>query len=86
MTSAPVQLRLILPDVARLDLDEDERDALLSTLRQIVDNDRFPMSPRIRCLRRILDKLRQPAPVPEPFPPPEPSAVPSAALKKPRRR
>ncbi len=45
--SPAVQLRLILPGVSRLDLDEDERDALLSTLRQIVDNDRFPLSPRI---------------------------------------
>ncbi len=46
--SPAVQLRLILPSVTRLDLDEDERDALLSTLRAIVDNDRFPLSPRGR--------------------------------------
>jgi hypothetical protein len=83
--SAPVQLRLILPRMARLDLTDDERDELVRALRGIVDNDRFPLSPRIRRLKRILDKLEPPPPTVEPFPPPKPPAEPSLALKRRRR-
>jgi hypothetical protein len=60
--SAARQLTLILPSMARLDLTDDERDELLRALRGIVDNDRFPLSPRIRRLKAILDKLSPPPP------------------------
>jgi ribonuclease J len=36
------------------------------TLRQVIDGDRFPLSPRIRCLRQILEKLEPPAAAVEP--------------------
>jgi hypothetical protein len=79
--SHPVQLRLILPSVTRLDLDEDQRDVLIRTLREIVAADRFPLSPRVRCSRQILQQLEPPAASVEPFPPPKAPAEPSRALK-----
>ena len=76
------QLSLILPSMSRLDLTDDERDELLRALRGIVDNDRFPLSPRIRRLRQILDKLEPPAPAAEPYPPPKPPGEPSHARRR----
>jgi len=47
----------------------DEETALLETeLRNILDNDRYFLSPRVRTLREILNKIR-PEPVREPLPP-----------------
>jgi hypothetical protein len=43
---------------------------LIKELHDIVENDPFPFSPRIRTLRAILEKLR-PEPVREPLPPPK---------------
>src|SRR5262249_50084714 len=40
-----VQLALMLPEMARLDLTDDEREVLARTLRQLIDGDRFPLSP-----------------------------------------
>ena len=48
-----------------LDLTDDEAAALTQELHEIVENDRYPFSPRIRTLRAILAKLR-PEPVREP--------------------
>jgi len=48
--------------------------------------DRFPLSPRIRTLKRILDKLAPPPPSPEPLLPPKPPGEPSLALRKKKRR
>ena len=42
--------------------------ALTQELHDIVENDRYPFSPRIRTLRAILAKLR-PEPVRKPLPP-----------------
>jgi hypothetical protein len=70
LMSPSVQLALIFPEMTLLDLDDDERDELARILREIIDNSRFRLSPRIRCLRRILDKLNRPRPrAPEPPPP-----------------
>jgi hypothetical protein len=80
--SAARQLSLILPSMSRLDLTDDERDELLRALRGIVDNDRFPLSPRIRRLRQILDKLEPPAPAAEPYPPPKAPGEPSHARRR----
>jgi hypothetical protein len=41
-----------------LDLTDDEAAALTQELHDIVENDRYPSSPRIRTLRGILAKLR----------------------------
>jgi hypothetical protein len=53
-----------------LDLTDDEAAALTQELHDIVENDRYPFSPRIRTLRGILAKLR-PEPVRKPLPPPK---------------
>jgi hypothetical protein len=59
-----------------LDLTDDEAAALTQELHDIVENDRFPFSPRIRTLRDILAKLR-PEPVRKPLPPLKVYAPPS---------
>ena len=51
-----------------VDLSHDEAAALVRKLQAIVENDRYPLSRRIRTLRGILAKLR-PEPVHEPLPP-----------------
>jgi hypothetical protein len=51
--------------MAHLDLTDDEAAALTQELHDIVENDRYPFSPRIRTLRAILAKLR-PEPVRNP--------------------
>ena len=45
-----------------LDLTDEETAALTQELHEIVENDRYPFSPRIRTLKGILAKLR-PSPV-----------------------
>jgi hypothetical protein len=53
-----------------LDLTDEEAAALTGELHNIVENDRYPFSPRIRTLKGILAKLR-PEPAREPLPPPK---------------
>ncbi len=69
-----------------LDLDDTERAALAALLRAQIKNTRWPLAPRTKALRAILDKLEPPPPRPEPFPRPKPPAQPSAMLAKKRRR
>jgi hypothetical protein len=52
-----------------LDLDDDERAALVALLRRTLDQARYPLAPRYDVLRAILDKLDPPAPRAE-LPPP----------------
>jgi hypothetical protein len=59
-----------------LDLSNPETDALARLLRDVIDGDRYPFSPRIRTLRAILGKLR-PEPAREPLPLPRVYAPPS---------
>ena len=69
-----------------LDLSDEEAAALTQELHDIVENDRYPFSHRIRTLRGILGKLR-PEPVREPLPPPRKVyAPPRAGLARRRRR
>ena len=58
-----------------LDLTDEETAALTQELHDIVENDRYPFSPRIRTLRSILEKLR-PHPVRQSLPPPKVYAPP----------
>jgi hypothetical protein len=37
----------------KLDLTDEEAAALLSLLNRVIDDDRYPLSPRIRILREI---------------------------------
>jgi hypothetical protein len=64
-----------------LDLTDDEAAALTQELHDIVENDRYPFSPRIRTLRGILAKLR-PEPVRKPLPPLKVYASPSRGRYK----
>jgi hypothetical protein len=51
-----------------LELTDEQTEALLRELSQIIDNDRYPFSPRIRTLKEIRAKIR-PVPAREPLPP-----------------
>jgi hypothetical protein len=59
-----------------LDLTDEETDALARLLSRTIDNDRYPLSPRVQTLKGILAKIR-PEPVREPLPPPRVYAPPS---------
>jgi hypothetical protein len=59
-----------------LDLDDTDKAALVELLRGVFGGDPFPLSPRIRKLRAILDKLDPPPPRPEPFLAPKPAGEP----------
>ena len=67
-----------------LDLTDEETDALARLLSKTIDDDRYPLSPRIRMLRGILAKIR-PEPVREPLPPPKVYAPPRVGAKRRRR-
>ena len=51
-----------------LDLTEEETDALATLRRRTIDDDRYPLCPRIQLLKGILGKIRS-EPVREPLPP-----------------
>jgi len=68
-----------------LDLTDEEAAALTQELHDIVENDRYPFSPRIQTLRAILAKLR-PEPVRKPLPLLKVYAPPRATAAARRRR
>lgn len=68
-----------------LDLSDVEMAAVTRLLRDTIDGDRYPLSPRIRTLQGILDKL-EPPPVREPLPPLRAYAPPRATAARRRRR
>ena len=68
------------------DLTYDERAALIALLKGTIDRDRFPLSPRIRLLRDILEKLGIRSSLAMPSPTPKPKSRLVAALAKNRRR
>jgi hypothetical protein len=51
-----------------LDLSDDESVALARLLRKAIDEDRYPLSPRVRMLQGIVDKI-EPPPAREPASP-----------------
>jgi hypothetical protein len=70
-----------------LDLTDNEKAALVELLRETIDRDRFPLSPRITQLRAILAKLDPPAPRPTALQAtPNPRSRQGAVLAKKRRR
>jgi hypothetical protein len=64
-----------------LDLTDAEAEALAQELAGIIDSARYPLSPRIRTLRAVLDKLR-PEPAREPLTPPKVYAPPRAKRRR----
>ena len=67
-----------------LDLTDEETDALARLLSRTIDDDRYPLSPRIQLLKAILGKLR-PEPVREPLPPLKHYEPPRATTARRRR-
>lgn len=78
-------LRLAYICRMQLDLSDDEQAALARLLRSTIENDRYPMAPRLRPLKAILARL-DPQPEPEPLPPPRPAGKPSTILSRAKRR
>ena len=52
----------------QLGLTDEETAALSRLLTRTIDDDRYPLSPRIQTLKAILGKIR-PQPAREPLPP-----------------
>jgi hypothetical protein len=71
-----------------VELDEGEKAALVELLKRTIAADPFPLSPGVRTLRGILDKLQPPSRRAAPYPAPKPAGTPSLLLarKKGRRR
>ena len=44
--------------MTNLELTEVQKEALIRELSQIVQNDRYPLSPRIVALKEVLGRLR----------------------------
>jgi hypothetical protein len=65
----------------QLNLTDEQTTALLGELNRIIENDRFPLSPRIRTLKEIRAKIR-PEPAREPVPPPKAYAPPRAGRRR----
>jgi hypothetical protein len=63
------------------DLTDEETFALLNLLTKTVENDRYPLSPRIQILRGILAKFSPSAPAPPP-----PAKPPTPEERDPSRR
>jgi hypothetical protein len=72
----------IAPMPPTADLDDAEKATLAALLRQVIAADPFPMSPRIRALRTILDKLEPASPRPQPHPAPKPAGESSLLYRK----
>ena len=68
-----------------LDLTDEETTALLRELDNLIDGDRYFLSPRIKTLKAIRAKIR-PEPVREPLPPPLKRYEPPRATARQRRR
>jgi hypothetical protein len=67
--------------------DDQDRADLARFLREAIDADRYPFSPRVRRLKELLAKVDPtPAPSVTPYPAPKPSERPSFMLTKKRRR
>jgi hypothetical protein len=68
-----------------LELNDVQTEALIRELHNIIQNDRYPFSPRIMALKEILRQLR-PEPEREPLPPPPKiHAPPTKGRWRPRR-
>jgi hypothetical protein len=66
------------------DLTEEEIDAIARLPRRAIDDDRYPLSPRIQILKVILGKIRS-EPVREPSPPLKHYEPPRATMARRRR-
>jgi hypothetical protein len=67
-----------------LDLSDEETAALADLLKRRIADDPYPLSPRVRILQAIVNKIEPPT-VREPLPPRKVYAPPRAALARRRR-
>jgi hypothetical protein len=68
-------------------LTEQDRADLARFLREAIEADRYPLSPRVRRLKELLAKIDPaPAPAVTPHPAPRPPGQPSHLLAKGKRR
>jgi len=58
-----------MADNSVLPLSADEKLALTAALKRLIDEDRYPLSPRLQTLTAILARLQPPKPAPAPLPP-----------------
>jgi alkanesulfonate monooxygenase SsuD/methylene tetrahydromethanopterin reductase-like flavin-dependent oxidoreductase (luciferase family) len=65
------------------DLTDEELAAVIAAVHKLIDEDRFPLSPRLKPLKSALAKLDPPKPK---APPPPPMAGASEAAIRRRRR
>jgi hypothetical protein len=63
--------------MTHVDLTGPEADALIRLLRDAIDDDRYPLSPRVQTPRAILGKLKPEPARPAASPPPRIYAPPS---------
>jgi len=61
-----------------LDLTDQEKLALAAELKRAINEDRYPLSPRVQTLKAILARLEPPALAAEPLPPRKRYAPPRA--------
>jgi hypothetical protein len=55
--------------IQQMSLTDEETLALVNLLERTIRDDPYPLSPRVRMLKAILDKLVEPRPGGEPLPP-----------------
>jgi hypothetical protein len=55
--------------MTHLELNDMQTEVLIRELSSIVQNDRYPLSPRIRVLKEILGMMRPEPARPAPLPP-----------------
>ena len=68
-------------------LDPQDRADLARFLREAIEADRYPLSPRVRRLKELLAKIDPaPAPAVTSHPAPKPPGQPSMVLAKGKRR
>jgi hypothetical protein len=69
-----------------LELTDEQAEALIRGLRKLIDDDRYPLSPRIVTLKEILGQLRpEAARTAAAAPPPRIYAPPTKGRWRPRR-
>jgi hypothetical protein len=65
----------------KLDLSDEQSATLLGELNRIIENDRYPLSPRVLTLKEIRAMLR-PEPAREPLPEPKRYEPPRAGRRR----
>ena len=75
-----------MADDSLLPLKVDEKLAVVAGLKCLIDEDRYPLSPRVRMLESILARLQPPKPAPLPprryYAPPSKGRLPGVACNR----